>query len=113
MKLFFEILAEIIKALPALLIERMDETTRQLQAKAMIGRRFWYVTDFWETFCIIPVLVVDRNSKGELMTVWELGDGLTHSYNNIDPAELYRKRADAEKEARRRNKYNRMERVRE
>jgi len=112
-KLYLEILIEIIKALPALLIEGMDEMTRQLQASAMIGRQFWYVTDHWEVFGSIPVWVVSKNRKGELITVWMLGDGLTHNFNNLDPAELYRKRADADSEARRRNKYTRMERVKE
>jgi len=101
------ILVEIIKFMPCYLVGRLESMTRVLQFHAMLGRDFWYVTDHWEVFHSIPVTVID-NSGGYLTLIWELGDGLFHKFRTKDPNELYRKRADANQAASRRNNLIKM-----
>ena len=63
--------------------------------KTISRRRYWYVTDFWETFCTVPVIF------DGYCFVWHLGDGLTENFykHEINPQRLYRKRKRAERAA--------------
>jgi len=81
----------------------MDETARRLQVRAMIGRRFWYSTDFWGIFLAIPVTIVAINSKGELVAIGELGDNLIHEFRIQDHTELFNTETEANNEACRMN----------
>ena len=58
-------------------------------------RRYWYVTDFWEKYHVIPV-IYDGNRL-----VWHLGDGFyeyyyKHEYNR---SQLFRRQKRAERAA--------------
>ena len=66
------------------------------------GRVYWYVTDFWEAFYTIPVTVKWR--KGKYTAIWHLGGGINHIYYRASPCDIYKKRKQAEREAKKRNK---------
>jgi len=38
------------------------------------GKQYWYVTDIWETFVVVPVTVECQLLK------WDLGNGLSETY---------------------------------
>ncbi|MCL2215379.1 MAG: hypothetical protein FWB91_00030 [Defluviitaleaceae bacterium] len=61
------------------------------------GRVYWLVTDFWEKFYAVPVMV--SNS----MLVWELGDGEREEYP-LRRRGLFRSQRKAERTAARLNR---------
>ena len=77
---------------------------------AKFGRRYWYVTDFWEVFVPIPVVIVGKADTGRLLVKGDFcnyDNGIYEIRENMhevkEPAELYKKIEDARQEAARRN----------
>ena len=69
----------------------------------LVGLDLWYITDFWEEFHAVPVKVKEISATRKITLIMELEAGETQEYVVDDATELYTDRAEAGKEATRRN----------
>jgi hypothetical protein len=81
---------------------------QHLRQHTIVGRKRWYVTDIWENHVAIPVYVAGINGNGEILAIWELGGGDTQDFLINDPAKLHKKRLKAEREASRKNTFDKF-----
>lgn len=70
-----------------------------------IGGRYWFVTDIWERFYPVPVIIVAVNEEhGAFLVHWDIGEsGYFEQYEGVWLNELYETQADATAECQRRN----------
>lgn len=70
-------------------------------AQGLIGLKFWYVADLWETLCAVPVTVksvtIMGAKKGKTTLLWQIDEEYTEEYEITDLTQLYETEKEAER----------------